>query len=30
VPSLKNDAHATLPEPALEQVAGIKCWLTYQ
>jgi hypothetical protein len=30
VSRLKHDAHATLPETALEQVAGVKCWLTYK
>ena len=26
--SLKDDAHASLPETTLEQVAGIECWVT--
>jgi hypothetical protein len=28
VSRLKNDAHTTLPETSLEQVAGVECWFT--
>jgi len=28
VSRLIDDAHATLPETALEQVAGVECWFT--
>jgi hypothetical protein len=28
VSCLEHDTHTTLPEPSLEQVAGVKCCLT--